>query len=261
MLQEFFHNEGIFFFREIPAEAVRVWDEKKWERVKEKLGRVESVAVFLIPYYAGQKTTNLSVYAQPRDYHGYIRLLSQRFARFLEERGSKADFAAFADSSPIDERDAALRAGLGFLGENGLLIHPEYGSFVFIGEMFLSRAFSPEPISEIRRCPDCGECRKACPTGAIRDPKRSLCLSLISQKKELTEEESALLDAATCKWGCDLCQNVCPFNRNARETSIPFFREGHVSELTEAAIEAPKEEFLTRAFSWRGRNILRRNMK
>ena len=124
MLKSFFHGEGIFSFREISVESVRVWDEKKWERVKEKLGTVESVAVFLIPYYAGQKTTNLSVYAQPRDYHGYIHLLSDRFARFLEEKGSETDFCAFADSSPIDERDAALRSGLGFFGRNGLVIHP-----------------------------------------------------------------------------------------------------------------------------------------
>ncbi|MBR2615901.1 MAG: 4Fe-4S binding protein [Clostridia bacterium] len=261
MWREFLEQEGIFCARELRRDALRIVSEARFRRIEERIGRVESAVVFLIPYYAGQQTTNLSVYAQPRDYHLYIRILAERFGDFLEQKGSDLGFCALADSSPIDERDAALKAGLGIRGKNGLVISERYGSYFFIGELFLNRPVCPsEPVSP-RSCPDCGACRRACPTGAILDPKREECLSLITQKKRLTPREEELLSRATCKWGCDLCQSSCPYNEKAEETPIPFFREAHVTQLTEEVVESDKAEFLTRAFSWRGRDVLRRNLK
>ena len=82
MLQEFFEKEKIEYFAEISIDDATVWDREKLEKIKEKLGRIESVVLFLIPYFAGQKTTNLSVYAQGRDYHLYVKELSCRFEEF-----------------------------------------------------------------------------------------------------------------------------------------------------------------------------------
>lgn len=261
MIGRFLENEGIFFYRELPVEELLIWDERKFQRMEEKIGKVKSAVIFLIPYFAGQKTTTLSVYAQPKDYHLYLKELSQRLEFFLKEIGAPFRFCGFTDSSPIAERDAALRAGLGVLGKNGLVMNHRYGSYFFIGEFFLSQAISPERGVEVKSCMGCSACERACPTGAVLDPQRKKCLSFISQKKQLTDEERELLESATCKWGCDLCQSVCPMNRGAEETPIPFFREDHVTELTPEVIESPKEDFLQLAFSWRGREILRRNIK
>jgi len=260
MLNEFFQRENIEYFAELPVSALSVLDEKKMARLKETMGTVESAVFFLIPYSVGQKTTNLSVYAQVRDYHLYAKELGKRFGAYFKEKNISLAYRLAADSSPVDERLGAAMAGLGVKGENGLLLNERYGSFVFIGEIFLSRSIHPQAPKEIKKCISCGKCIAACPTGAVTDGTREKCLSHISQKKKRTAEEDAILFQAECKWGCDLCQNVCPYNENAEETPIPFFREGIVSELTDEVIASPKAEFETRAFSWRGREILKRNL-
>ncbi len=260
MVREFFQRENIEYFRELPISCLSVIDEKKMARIREKLGTVESAIFFLMPYGVGQKTTNLSVYAQVRDYHFFAREIGLRFGEFLKEKRLDLSFHLAADSSPLDERLGAATAGLGILGENGLLITERYGSLVFIGEIFLSRSVNPEAPQEVKKCLSCGKCAAACPTGAVGDKRKEKCLSLISQKKNRTSEEDALLAETECKWGCDLCQNVCPYNENAEETPIFFFHEGIVSKLTDEVIASPKAEFETRAFSWRGREILKRNM-
>ncbi len=260
ILDAFFAREHILFYRELRAGDLVVFDREKYRRIEEELGGIASCVFFLIPYYTGQKTTNLSVYAQPRDYHRYIASLSERLEVYLKEAGVDLPFRGFADTSPISERDGALKASLGFLGENGLVLNETYGSFFFIGEFFLRDAVDPSEPAPVKRCPACGRCREACPTGAIDDPERKKCLSLLSQKKHLTAEEKALVDKADCKWGCDLCQNVCPFNENAAFSPIPFFQTDLVEALSPEAVEAPKEEFRQRAYAWRGRNVLRRNL-
>ncbi len=261
MLKPFFERENIEFYAPLAPEDITLWDREKYARMEEQIGKIQSVVVFLIPYYAGQKTTNLSVYAQVKDYHLYLRELSCRLDAFLKENQISADFRGFADSSPLAERETALAAGLGVMGENGLLIHPKYGSYFFIGAFFFTRVLMPSiEKQETKKCPDCTACKKACPTGAILDPKRERCLSLITQKKNRTLEEDALLARAECKWGCDLCQNICPMNRNAAQTPIPFFQTDHISHLTPEAAELPKQEFLSRAFSWRGRELIRKNL-
>ncbi len=261
MLKDFFEREKIEYFAELSVKDAVIWDKEKFSRMEEKMGRVESVVLFLIPYYAGQKTTNLSVYAQVKDYHLFVKELSERFFAFLEEKKLDLSFMMMADTSPLAERRTLLLSGLGVLGKNGLVIHEKYGSFFFIGSLFLGVAQKPEEKKEIRSCIGCGACEKACPTGAIFDPERKLCLSLISQKKNLSPEEEKLLKEANCKWGCDLCQNVCPMNQKAEKTPIPFFLEEHISHLTKDVIESGKEAFQSRAFSWRGKKILYRNLE
>ena len=261
MLREFFANEAIEYFYELDVKDLVFRDPGKLLRIEEKCGRIRSGVIFLLPYFAGKKATNLSVYAMPRDYHYYLRLLSDRFRAYLDGKGIFSPFWGGADSTPLDERDAALKAGLGVMGKNGLILNETYGSFCFIGEFLLTEPVSPGKAKEKKECPACGACEKACPTGAVKDPKREKCLSYLSQKKNRTPEEEALVKSADCKWGCDICQEVCPFNRKAAFTPIPFFREELVERLTPEAIEEEKEAFSKRAYAWRGRELLRKNLK
>lgn len=226
----------------------------------------QSAVIFLVPYYAGE-TENLSRYAAAEDYHLYMRELFARLT--VAPSGSGYRFYGFSDHSPIDERHAACAAGLGMRGDNGLLIHPDLGSFVFIGELLtdappdLLGAKEPVPPAP---CLHCGACRAACPSGILRG-EGTLCLSAVTQQKgELNEEEKQLLLAGGTVWGCDICQTVCPYNQRiiARgyRTPIPFFRENRITRLRAETLAAMDDEtFRRRAFSFRGRQPLARNLE
>ncbi|MBQ8350910.1 MAG: epoxyqueuosine reductase [Clostridia bacterium] len=257
-------EEHIEYAAALPYEACRLLRPYLVERLSPFVPR--TVILFLVPYYAG-RAENLSCYASARDYHGYMKgLFARVIPRMQAESG--CSFFGFADHSPIDERLAAAQAGLGMRGENGLLIHPRYGSFVFIGELLTDMppeavgAISPQ---EVLPCLSCGACARACPTGFLRG-EGAECLSAITQKKgELTEQEVALVRAGGSVWGCDCCQLVCPHNvsamREEQYTPIPYFREERITHLTKACLAAmTAEEFAARAFSFRGRTPLLRNL-
>lgn len=229
----------------------------------------QTAILFLAPYYAGE-TENLSRYAAPRDYHLYMKGLFARFSAALAEAQPCIHAAGFADHSPINEREAAASAGLGILGDNGLIIHERYGSFVFIGEILtdaIPTACGAIPPISPRRCEGCGACRAACPTGILRGDGEK-CLSAITQQKApLSDEEIALLKRAGTAWGCDDCQTACPHNirairKGSALTPISFFREERIPEITPAILEGMSEaDFAARAFSFRGRAVLERNLK
>jgi epoxyqueuosine reductase len=220
----------------------------------------------LVPYYAGQ-VENLSCYASAKDYHLYMKSLFARICPALQEE-SGYSFYGFADHSPIDERLAAAQAGLGIRGDNGLLIHSRYGSFIFIGELLtdmppsLAGAVAPQAVSV---CCGCGACVQACPSGCLADSKEE-CLSAITQKKgDLNEQERALVQIGGSVWGCDRCQLVCPYNviamQEENHTPIPYFQQDRILRLTRADLDAmSEEEFSARAFSFRGRAPLERNL-
>lgn len=231
--------------------------------------------LFAVPYVmtadAGEPTRNLSLYAVPRDYHGYMKELEAVVVPSL--RGDYPDFAfaLFADHSPIMEVDAAARAGLGMLGMNGLLLTPEYGSFVFIGELITDADYTavtgeavPAFPADPPRCEGCGLCVKACPAGC-GEGSRDGCLSALTQKKgELTPEETAAIVKGGLVWGCDACQLACPHNRaiikDGRDTPVPYFREGRLIRADAEALAAMEDAaFKARAYSWRGRAVILRN--
>ena len=231
--------------------------------------------LFAVPYVmtadAGEPTRNLSLYAVPRDYHGYMKELEAVVGPSL--RGDYPDFAfaLFADHSPIMEVDAAARAGLGMLGMNGLLLTPEYGSFVFIGELMTDADYTavtgeavPAFPADPPRCEGCGLCVKACPAGC-GEGSRDGCLSALTQKKgELTPEETAAIVKGGLVWGCDACQLACPHNRaiikDGRDTPVPYFREGRLIRADAEALAAMEDAaFKARAYSWRGRAVILRN--
>lgn len=226
----------------------------------------KTVLVAAFPYYAGEAEGNLSLYARGEDYHRVLRRRLTPVCDFLSEQYPGELFLPAADSSPLPEREAAWLAGLGLRGRHGLLILPPYGSYVFLATI-LTGAVLPLPATgPAPLCPNCGHCAAACPAGVPESGDYGRCLSELTQKKgTLTEAEEALLAAHPLIWGCDLCQRACPYNREARLTPLPEFRESLIPGLEPEDLEGLtnrtfQEKYGARAFAWRGPAVLRRNL-
>lgn len=222
--------------------------------------KARSVIVCAFPYYTGEwEGRNLSRYAIVPDYHRAALGLLTPVCEKLR-RDFSAEFVPFADNSPIREADAALRAGLGVLGENSLLISTRYGSWVFLGEIVtdLPLEYTEQPV---KKCMGCGACAKACPGGCISHGKieESRCLSAITQtKRDLTPEETELVKQGGLVWGCDRCQEVCPHNKNAEKTPLPAFLADVRPVLSREDVAAGVKE---RAYGFRGPKPLLRNLE
>jgi len=226
---------------------------------------VKSTLVILMPYRHKNITVkdglNAGLFARCKDYHGYFAQLAKRLIPTLEGF-SGGRVLGFADHSPIDEKGAALMCGLGFMGKNGLLINKRYGSYVFIGE-FLFEKRLPELLHKTDgTCLNCGACIKACPTNAICHSGTDIrnCLSFISQKKKKAEEDTSLLSEHRTLWGCDICQQVCPHNKNVSYSPIPYFNEEVIDNFSFELLEGMSEEnFKKYAFSYRKREVITQN--
>ena len=221
-------------------------------------------AVF--PYFAGDAEGNLSLYARGQDYHAVVKTRLERAAEWLRrEYGCSA--IPMADVSPFPEVWAAACAGLGKLGQNGLLLTEEWGSLVFIGLLLtdLPLEGGQEPVP----CRGCGACLRACPGSALEKNGRvdeSKCLSALTQQRgQLTEQQAAAVARHGLIWGCDACQLACPENRRARETALPEFREDLLCSLQAEDVavgdRAFRKKYAGRAFTWRGVQPLRRNLE
>ena len=277
-LRAWFTSEGITAAAAMPFTHCRVIQPRKLQMCGLIEEDTQSVLLFLVPYHTGgNPVRNLSEYAAARDYHLYFKDCFARLCAHLKTLFPEAVFCGFADNSPIDERHAAAVCGLGMLGDNGLLIHREYGSYVFIGEILSDLPpdwFCEEGTydaaafdGEVQTCLHCGRCHRACP---MRDNPFSVdrCLSEVTQTKRLEMLGVDDDDVLRCiryygsAWGCDRCQTVCPHNRDAAETPIPFFREALLPYLTSSAVaQMTDEEFASRAYAWRKRACIMRNLE
>ena len=258
-LSEFFRSEGIEYFGTIAYEDCR---ETSAQIIEREDFLPKSVIMYLLPYYGGE-SGNLSLYAASRDYHIAIREVNRRLIALLQAEIPGATLVGYGDHSPIDERDAALSLGLGILGDNGLLINEKYGSYVFVGDVVTD--IEPEALGATlvlphKRCEGCGLCRKNCPTGCLSGGGD--CLSAITQRKgTLSEKEQEMMRKVNTVWGCDECQRVCPYNLRAEKTPLSFFLSDRIENLTPEILSSlNKEQLRERAFGWRGRKILERNL-
>ena len=234
----------------IPIESCRVTMERRLSDLPEG---TKSVIVIAIPYRMNDKG-NISAYAAPMDYHYFVSELEKTLIKDLRELFEGEDFVILADKSPIDERDAAMRAGIGCIGKNSLLITEKYSSYVFIAEIYTTLEI-PSTEKEISFCEGCGACLDACPS-------KDFCLSAITQKKgALSKKEADLIRSTGVISGCDICQEVCPHSVCAADTPIEFFRQNRTPYITkELLFNMSDEEFGKRAYSWRGRKTIDRNL-
>ena len=226
------------------------------ERIPEQ---AKSVIVCAFPYYTGEfPQANVCKYAMVPDYHVVVRQILNRAAEELEAHFG-ASFVGFTDVSALPEKECALAAGLGFKGLNGLVIHPDYGTFFVIGELVTDFLFAfDRPLQET--CMECGLCMKNCPVGAISKDgiDYTRCLSEVTQRKgELTETEQAKIEKNGLMWGCDCCQNCCPYNRNLPITYLEDFSSDVEPVVTRENLNRLCK---TRAFGYKGKTLLKRNL-
>jgi len=167
----------------------------------------------------------VSRFAWCPDYHRPVQAAVEALARVVTaETGCPA--RAWADTGALLEKAWAAHAGLGFLGRNGLLIHPRLGSFVFLGVVLTSAEVVPDvPRPALPGCGSCSACLAACPTGALVAPGRldvHRCLAHLTVTARNPIPQGIPL--AGHLYGCDRCQDVCPYVRKARVPDRPFFR-------------------------------------
>ena len=271
MISKILNGFGIDVFGFVPVSLCRPANIRLYSSLPESCNAI----FLLIPYYTEGAAGILSKYACVHDYHYFARSVFDTLSEYFKNTYPKNYFAAFADHSPLSECDGAARAGLGVIGENSLLISEKYSSFVFIGEIItdLSRdALLSEGISEgdgkARHCYNCGLCKKACPAGVCGTESREGCISSVTQKKgELSEEERKAIEKSATIWGCDSCQNVCPYTKKASDsgsiyTSIDYFKNSVIhGDPLEAIPKMDDGEFKKYPFAWRKRGPIERNIK
>ncbi len=200
---------------------------------------VRAVVCVAVNYYPGDHPVltdgprgRVSRYAWGMDYHDWMIPRLEELAAFIRARtGGTARHRAYTDTGPVLERALAAQAGLGFIGKNTCLIHPRSGSWLFLGEILVDvdLPFTGPPMPP--RCGTCTRCLDACPTGALvapymLDARRCISYLTIEYRGEIPADLQERMEDWI--YGCDVCQEVCPWNRFARPTAVPEFRAASV---------------------------------
>lgn len=209
-----------------------------------------------------------SIYTKRYDYHRVVRSYLEKICLYLEEQGGEA--VPLVDSNTLPERYIAYLAGIGFIGRNNMIITQRYGSYVFLGEIITSLEFPCEDkrcFEQIQDYAECGTCRICygeCPSKSINANKISpnICLSYLTQKKEITDKEMALLKGNV--FGCDFCQLKCPYNVRAEESNVKefaelFYMNGDIRTFAGMDNKFFKEKVSMTSCGWRGKNVIKRN--
>ena len=223
----------------------------------------KTAIVVLFPYYCGEKeNSNISKYTHGKDYH---KIVLEKLNFVATELGLD-DYKVFADTGPEIDRTLALNAGLCFKGLNHMCINDKYGSYFFIGYI-VCKIDVPFDKPLNKSCKKCGLCISKCPGNALENGFcYEKCLSYITQKKgQLSPLEEKLLKEGKSIFGCDICQDACPHNKEIAVTPLKEFKTDLITKLKISDIENLsnrefKEKYGDRAFSWRGKQVILRNL-
>ncbi|QEL18794.1 tRNA epoxyqueuosine(34) reductase QueG [Limnoglobus roseus] len=192
----------------------------------------------------------VAAYARGPDYHGLIWEKLNALGSFLQTQDVAAEFRGVTDSAPLLEREFARRAGLGWFGKNTMLINKHRGSFFFLAGFLTNLDLPADEPYRTNHCGTCTACLDACPTDAFvtagtLDARKCISYLTIESKSAFPLE----LRPAVRNWlfGCDVCQEVCPWNRHAGKTPVPFPADAELVALDPLELLAMSEaEFRTR---------------
>ena len=243
-------------------------NENKRTDIKKIMEDAQTIIAIALPYKTTDINTKQIHISKSSIGLGYRIVLKEKLLKLcnflIEEYGAKA--VSFCDNNPLCEREIARKSGIGFIGKNNSLITEKYGSYVFLGEIITNIYIERDKAIE-NKCGSCTICLNACPSGALLkpwyiDPRK--CISFLTQKKEeLTDSEKKLLGLNI--YGCDTCQDVCPYNKTAEYSKIkefkPFGWEVNINPdfilgLTNSEYKCT---FKKVSCGWRGKRVLKRN--
>jgi epoxyqueuosine reductase len=191
----------------------------------------KSVISLLYTYFPSEKLSSennyiISKYAYGKDYHTVIKDKLHSFLVEIREQAGTVAARAFTDSAPVLERAWARRSGLGWIGKNTCLIHPKLGSFFFIAEIITDLELEPDTGNINDLCGGCTQCLDHCPTGALVEPRlldARKCISYLTIEYKGPLHEEIKDSFGSMIFGCDICQDVCPWNRFAKPHNEPMF--------------------------------------
>ena len=216
---------------------------------------VKSIVVVALNYYTphehfeSDEKGKVSRYAWGDDYHDVLREKLRELLAFIKEENPLAEGKICVDTAPIMDKAWAVRAGLGWLGKHSNVITKEFGSWVFIGEILLNLELEYDEKQVEDHCGTCTMCIDACPTGAIVAPylvDSNRCISYATiELRDAEIPENIAENLNGWLYGCDICQDVCPWNRFEKPTEETRFepRSGNVSPDLDEIIEMPHEEY------------------
>ncbi|KAB2813752.1 tRNA epoxyqueuosine(34) reductase QueG [Phaeocystidibacter luteus] len=189
----------------------------------------KSVISFTLNYFPEKvqhgDAPKIAKYAYGEDYHYVIKDKLRELMNFITEEIGEVDGRAFVDSAPVLDRAWAAKSGLGWIGKHSLLLTKKEGSFFFIGELILDLELTPDPPTT-DHCGSCTACMDACPTEAIIQPyvvDSKKCISYLTIELRDAIPESFAGEMNDWAFGCDICQDVCPWNRFSKPHSEPRF--------------------------------------
>lgn len=190
-----------------------------------------SVISVLLNYFPAQKQVDpeapvLSKYAFGTDYHFIMKDKLGELLKFIQTEIAPCEGRCFVDSAPVLDRAWAARAGLGWIGKNTNLISTEHGSFFFIGELILDLELPVDDKVVRNHCGNCSRCIDACPTKAlvapfVLDARKCISYQTIENRGEIDPELKGKFENRV--FGCDICQDVCPWNLKSETHSEPAF--------------------------------------
>lgn len=195
----------------------------------------------------------LAKYAYGADYHEVIRAKLTEFLEILREEVGDINGRSFVDSAPVMERQWAQRAGLGWIGKNSLLLNRQMGSFFFLADLIIDLEAYPDSSTTKDYCGTCTACIDACPTDAIVQPEvidASKCISYltIELKEAIPDEFKGKME--NWVFGCDICQDVCPWNRFSQPHQEPAFQPSEeLAQFSKREWKEMTEETFKRVFA------------
>jgi epoxyqueuosine reductase len=249
----------------------------KRQDIRQIMPEVKSLICLGLNYYTPhQHSTDpsrakISRYGWGRDYHRQLTRRLKALSTWLQAQGEGILARYYADTGPVQDKAWAEQAGLGWVGKHSNLISRDYGSWLFLGEVLTNLSLTPDK-PHTAHCGTCRRCLDACPTGAIVEPfvvdaNRCIAYHTIENRAETLPEAIA---ANLQGWvaGCDICQDVCPWNqRFARSTDVPEFQpylwnlEPSLSELANLSEEEWERRFQGSALRRIKLPMLRRNAR